>query len=139
MGRRATRVWARVLPLAVLGTGCLVRIERVRDPGFAFDEAREDAEAVRGRPGPARELNLVAYNPHEGKLVRISVPLWLVRAQRPAALDQDLGLELEGDEDRRLVRRLRQHARWEELQRAALGPLLEVYEDGGERVFVWLR
>jgi hypothetical protein len=123
--------------LAALQAGCMVRVTRVSDPGTAFERAREEALGFSGHRGPARELNLLAFDASERKLVRVSLPLWLLRT-----VDHDIDWEDLDPEDE--YGRLRRHRklgrlRWEDIERAAPGILMEVVEDEGERVLVWLR
>jgi len=113
-------------------TGCMVEVtvDRVADPGPAFARARREALRHQGRRGPAQQLNLVAYDRDEQQLVRLSVPMWLVRE-----LDDD-DIQLEGHDA--VERRLRRHLRLRDLQEAGPGILLEVEEHDG-RVLIWLR
>jgi hypothetical protein len=121
------------LVAAALGGGCLVQIDHVSDPYRAFERARTEALAVAG-PGRPHELNVLAYDASERELVRVSLPLWLVRkAQGRIDWDGDHGRE--GDVRARVSERLR-HLKWEE---AGRGILMEAEEDGGEQVLIWLR
>ena len=121
---------------ALLGAGCLVQITQVRNPEPIFREARAEAERYAGRPGPARHLNVLVWSPDEGELVRVSVPMWLVRrAVRHADWDE---LDLDSD-DERVKGILKRRLRLEELEKAGLGMLVEVEEEDGEQVLVWLR
>lgn len=121
-----------VVAAALAATGCLVEVtvDRVADPGPAFDKARKEALRYQGRRGPAHQLNLVAYDRDDGELVRISVPMWVVRE-----LDDD---ELHFDGHDAVERKLRRHLRVRDLQEAGPGILLEVEERDG-RVLIWLR
>ena len=120
---------------AVLQAGCLVHVERVADPTAAFRKARAEAQRVQGQPGPARQLNVLVYDPDEGELTRVSVPMWLAKK---AAGHVDIDAELDGDEDD-AVRRVKRRLPLAALDKAELGLLAEVDEDGGEQVLVWLR
>ncbi len=131
---------ARCLLAAALGltsAGCLVQIETVRDPTPHFERARREAERLQGRPGPAHELNVLVYDADDRKLVRVQVPMWLARkiANR---VDWDEERRGDGDEER-VKRTLRRHVDLREIEKAGLGILVEVVEDGGEQVLVWLR
>jgi hypothetical protein len=120
--------------LAVATAGCLVDIEKVADPGPAFRQARAQAERLSGRPGPAGQLNVLVYDRGERQLVRVSLPMWMVRkmAERDGA---DLDFEGHGgDAARRAARKLR----LEDIEQAGLGILTEVEEEGGDQVLVWL-
>lgn len=119
---------ALVLLLAVQSTGCLfeVAVEKVKDPTAAFRQARAEAERLQGRRGPAHEVNVLVYDRNEGELVRASVPMWLVRK---AGRHVDADVEL----DRKLGRHLR------DIEKAGLGILVEVEEEDGDQVLVWLR
>jgi hypothetical protein len=124
-----------VVAVAVAGSGCLVHVDHVREPEAAFQEAREDAARARRHGGAPHELGLLAYDPSDGELVRVELPLWLVR--RACQDGGDFGVTLDDDRLERLGA-LRQRWRWEDLEDAGPGVLLEVH-DAGERVLVWLR
>lgn len=132
-GRRTAGALAALL--AGLSAGCLVEIERVADPRAAFAQARREAARHQGRPGPARHVNVLVYDREEGQLVRVSVPMWLARK---IARHED-GFELDLGGDGRAEEKVKRHVRLEEIEKAGLGVLVEVEEDGGDRVLVWLR
>lgn len=130
---------AAVVALGLLGAleaGCIVHVTHVSDPGSAFLRAREEALRAAPRGARATELNVLAWDPGDREMVRVSVPLWLVRkADRHADWDLDFGDE----RDRGRWRRRMDGMRWEDIERAGPGILLEVMEDEGDRVLVWLR
>jgi len=134
---------ASVLGLAVAALGlaesaCLVQITHVADPRPIFGAARAEADRLTGRPGRAHELNVLVWNHDDHELVRVSLPMWIVRrAERHIDWDVDA---FDGDRDARdHVREAMRHVRLEDLEKAGLGILAEVEEDGGDRVLVWLR
>ena len=131
-----------LLAAALLGcfeVGCLVQIEHVGDASREFAAARGEALRVQGRPGPAKEFNALVFDKSEHKLVRVSVPMWLVRKVAKHAQDgDDDRAERDGDEDY-AARAVRRHVSWQEVERAGLGILVEVQEDDGAQVLVWLR
>ena len=137
--------FARCLLAATLGlvsAGCLVQIETIRDPSAHFERARREAERFQGRPGPAHELNVLDYDADDHKLVRVQIPMWLARkiANKVDWDDDRRGDDRRGDPDEERVKRaLRRHVDLHEIERAGLGILVEVVEDGGEQVLVWLR
>jgi hypothetical protein len=118
-----------VLLGAALGAGCFVQIDHTAHPERAFEEAREEAARFQGVPGRAHTVKVLVYDPKDEKLIRVSVPLWLARKMA----DQD-----KGDADE-ISGRLRGHVDLGELEKAGRGALVEVEDDGGERVLVWLR
>ncbi len=120
-----------VIAATALSAGCLVNIEEVSDPGPAFAEARAEAARVEGRPGPADRLEVLVYNRHDGQLIRVSFPMWVVEKMD----DEEIDLDLDDD----AVKRVRSHLKLSELKTAPLGPLVEVEEEGGDQVLVWLR
>jgi hypothetical protein len=129
------------LVVATLGLGeaaCLVQITHVTDPRPIFGEARAEAERLTGRPGRAHELNVLVWNHGDRELVRVSLPMWIVRkAERHIDGDDDAF-----DGDRRAkdhVRDALRHVRLEDLEKAGVGILAEVEEEGGDQVLVWLR
>jgi hypothetical protein len=132
-----TLVVAAVGALAAAQAGCLVHVTRVSDPGTAFAQAREEAQRFVGRPGPASELNVLAFDPSARKLVRVSVPLWLLRSAE-GEIDWD---DIDPDDEHGRWRRNRKldRLRWKDIERSAPGILMEVLEDEGDRVLVWLR
>lgn len=122
---------------AAFQAGCLVTVEHASNPAPAFEKARSEAQAVAGRPGPAHELNVLVFDPAESELVRVRVPMWMARTFAREGHVEAFG---EGDpaEDR-AARAVRRHVSLKDLERAGLGVLLEVAEDDGEQVLIWLR
>jgi hypothetical protein len=118
--------------LAVLQTGCLVEVRKVSDAASAFRAARAEAARYQGRPGPARRLNVLVFDPDEHELVRVSLPFWLAR-KCEGHIDWD------GDHGDRIAQRVRRHVRLDELEKAGLGLLADIEEDDGAQVLVWLR
>jgi hypothetical protein len=119
---------------ALLQAGCFVHVEKVADATAAFREARTEALRVQGQPGPPRELNVLVYDPADTELVRVSVPMWLAR-KAAGHVDWE---DLDG-RDRDVARRLRRRVPLEAIEKAGLGILAEVEDEGGEQVLVWLR
>jgi hypothetical protein len=113
---------------------CLVQVTRVNDPTAVFEQAYREASRYQGRPGPAHELNLLVFDRDEKKLVRVSVPMWMVRtAERHVRWEKELA------EDDEVARHVRRHVRLEDIEKAGLGLLADVEEDEGAKVLVWLR
>lgn len=130
-----------ILLLATLaGSACLVQIENVRDPRPQFAAARREAERLQGRKGPAKELNVLVYDASDRKLVRVSIPMWLAR-RIEEKVDWEKEIDWDGDERERdrYARSVRRHVNLREIEKAGLGLLVEVDEEGGEQVLVWLR
>jgi hypothetical protein len=119
--------------------GCLIQIDHCENAEAAFREARAEASRVAGRSGSASQVNVLVFDPDDEKLVRIRVPMWLAKkAYRIAEPDGELEFELDHD-DRDLARHLKRRVSLEELEKAGPGLLVEVDEDDGEQVLVWLR
>jgi len=78
-------------------------------------------------------VQVLVYDPSDGELVRVSVPLWLARKAADEA-DFDLGEEL----GEKLEGRLR-GIRLSELEKVGRGALVEVEDEDGTQVLVWLR
>jgi hypothetical protein len=78
--------------LAFTTVGCLVNITHVSNPDRYFEDAMRSARSVAGREGPARELRVLVYDADERKLVRVEVPLSLVRRLAEAE-DWDFDLD----------------------------------------------
>ena len=130
--------WARavaVAGLAVVETGCFVTVTKVADPRPVFDQARLEAERQAGRKGPASELHVLVYDPADDELVRVSVPMWLARKLDRAEW-KDVELDRETEDVGRL---LRKRVRLADLEKAGLGTFVEVEEEDGEQVLVWLK
>jgi hypothetical protein len=123
---------AAVLVAGLIEAACLVDVEKVSNPGPAFAKARREAAQAARQGGRADSLNVLAYDPEDQELVRVSVPMWLVRKMDCDDSDLDLG-------DDKTRRKLERHLRLEEIQKAGPGVLVEVEEEGGEQVLVWLR
>ena len=119
---------------ALLQAGCLVNIEHTTDPTAAFQEARTEALRFQGKPGPAHRLNVLVYDPADGEMVRVSVPMWLAR-KAASHVDWDDAQGPEGN----AARHVRRHIRLEDIEKAGLGILAEVSDEDGEQVLVWLR
>jgi hypothetical protein len=134
----------RVTPLAVvlaavLSSACFVKVEkleRAADAAAAFRDARAEIARIQGSRGPAHELNVLVYDPGDREMVRVSVPLWLARKFEGQVDWDDLDDDDPGD---RVARRLRHRVRLEDLEKAGRGVVVEVEDDGGEQVLVWLK
>ena len=113
--------------------GCLVDIRHdVADPESAFQKAREEAARVQGQPGPPHHLNVLVYDRGDRELVSVSTPLWLARKVGGLALED----ARDDDDGAALARRCLAP---ENLAKAGLGVLVEVEEDEGNQVLVWLK
>jgi hypothetical protein len=149
-----------VAAVALLETACLVQITHVSDPSPLFREARAEAARLAGRRGPAHEVNVLVWNRDERELIRVSLPMWIVRkaerhidwrehdwdledngglggAERPPAQRAREGFTPERAKEQ--VRDALRRVRIEDIEKAGLGVLAEVEEDGGDQVLVWLR
>jgi hypothetical protein len=130
---------AAIIGVSCLPLGCLVQVEHVQDPSREFARARAEAVRLQGRPGPAHEVNVLAFDSDEGKLVRISVPMWLARRiEAEARHDEPVearGRLADGDDAEQVLHRLRIR----DVEKAGLGILVEVAEDQGDKVLVWLK
>lgn len=131
--------------LAFATVGCLVNVTHVSNPDRYFEEARRSAQAVAGQRGPARELRVLVYDADERKLVRVELPLGLVRRLADhGEFDWDFDFDdhdvcSSGSRGCAEARRKLRKFRGRDLEKLPLGPLVEVTEDDGERVFVYLR
>ena len=121
----------------LLEMGCIVEFTKVADPRPMFQQARLEAGRYAGRPGRAHEVNVLVYERDEGQLIRVSVPIWLVKKMEGHVDWNDVDLD---DDDADHVRRvLKRRLRMEDIEKAGLGMLLEVDEKDGEQVLVWLK
>jgi hypothetical protein len=124
-----------LLAAATLASGCLVQVEKVQDPSAAFAVARAEADRVQGRAGRPGHLEVLVYDRGEGQLVRASLPMWLVRK-----VDERDDLDLDfGGQGGRAAEAVRRHLCLADIERAGRGVLVEVEEEGGDQVLVWLR
>jgi hypothetical protein len=126
-----------VAALGLAEAGCLVQITHVADPRPMFSAARLEAERLSGRSGRAHELNVLVWNRDDGELVRVSLPMWLVRKAESRIDWRDERSEGDGPEHH--VRQALRRVRLEDIEKAGLGILAEVEEDDGNQVLVWLR
>lgn len=133
-----TRLLVAAIAVAALSSGCLVQIEHVRDPRPYFEAARREAARLQGRRGPAKELNVLVYDAGEQKLVRVSLPMWLAR-KIESRVDWHRDDARDSDDRDRVERSVRRHVNLKEIEKAGLGLLVEVEDDDGEQVLVWLR
>jgi hypothetical protein len=122
---------------ALLETGCIVQITKVADPRPIFAQARLEAGRYAGRPGRAHEVNVLVYEPDEGQLIRVSLPIWLVKKME-RHVDWD-DVDVDGDVAEHVKRVLKRRIRLEDIEKAGLGTLVEVDEEDGEQVLVWLK
>ncbi len=105
------------------------------DPQAAFARARADVARVQGRPGRPGHLEVLVYDRAEGELVRASLPMWLVRK-----IDDGDEVDLDfGDEGARRRSGSGAGSASKDIEQAGRGILVEVEEEGGDQVLVWLR
>jgi hypothetical protein len=123
--------------LALLQAACLVEIHHVREADAAFRAAREEVAREQGRPGRPHRLNVLVFDPSDGELVKVSMPLWLARKVQGHIhwQDDDGG----GDTTDRVARRLARRVTVDDLAKAGRGLLADVEDDDGSQVLVWLR
>ena len=136
MGRRLVTVLALALA-AVLETGCLVSIDHVDDPAAAFAAAKREAERFAGKKGPAHHVNVLVWDRNDREMVKVSVPMWLARKFENAHAEWQE--DDSDDPESRVARRVKRHVSLKDLEKAGLGVLVEVEEDEGDRVLIWLR
>ena len=81
-------------------------------------------------------MNVLVFEPDDQQLVKVSIPLWLARK-----IAKHEGGEMdEGDEvGERVQRRLEHRLKLEDLEKAGRGTVVEVEDDDGSQVLVWLR
>jgi len=80
------------------------------------------------------DIHVLVWDRGEEKLVRVSVPMWLVRK---AAEHGDAHLDFD-DDSGEVARHLKPRLRWKDVEKAGLGVLAEVEEEDGDQVLVWL-
>ena len=82
------------------------------------------------RPGRIETLRVLAYDEHAGKLVNVSIPMWLLRmfpSKRMSFLS-DNGIDFDSD---------RVHVTLEDLERRGPGLVLDQSDRRGSQVLVW--
>jgi len=121
--------------LVLVQAACLIEIREVRDPGPAFREARDQAERDQRRPGRAHRINVLVFDADEGRLVRVSMPIWLA-----SRIEGQVDLGDEGDRalERSVGPGLARRIRVKDLAPAGRGLIADVEDDDGQ-VLVWLR
>ena len=124
------------LLVAALTTGCFVEVRHVSDPGRAFERARAEAAEVARHPGRAQQLNVLVYERDDQQLIKVSLPMWIARK-----IAKHEGGEIDFDDEvgERVQRRLEHRLRLEDLEKAGRGMVVEVEDDDGSQVLVWLR
>src|SRR5690349_6943625 len=90
-------------------------------------------ELLKGRSAPATKLEVVrvlAYDTRAGKLVRISIPFWLLRLapSRHFSVLDDNGIDFDSD---------RVHVTIDDLERRGPGLILDQTDRRGSKVLVW--
>ena len=123
-----------LLGLSLLASGCLVEVRTVSDPGPELRRARAEVEDVARHPGPAKSVHVIVYEPDERKLVKVDVPLWLVHKFKDQDDEIDLGHEISGRASDHLKR-----VCLRDLEKVGRGAFVEVQDDDGTQVLVWLR
>ena len=127
-----------VVMAAGLSAGCLIQVNHCTNADAAFREARAEAQRIVGRSGSARQVNVLVFDPDDEKLVRIQVPMWLAKKVYRTAEGGANEIDFD-DGERDVARQLRRRVRLEDLEKAGPGILVEVEEDDGQQVLVWLR
>jgi hypothetical protein len=128
---RMRRFMGRCLPsrgavlLLALGLSACVRTRHLTDAVPVFAKARAEAARAQGEPGRPGRLNVLVFEPEDGELTEIKLPMWL---WRKFAKEADFG-------DETIAEALKPEA----LDRAGRGLLLEVEDEDGGQVLVWLR
>lgn len=123
-----TRLLARAaVALLAVGLGaCFVDTRTIDDATPVFAKARAEAARVQGTPGRPGRLKVLVFEPEERELTEVSVPMWLWRR---------IGKDVDFGDGAEMAEALRPEA----LDRAGRGLLLEVAEEDGGQVLVWLR
>jgi hypothetical protein len=124
------------LLVATLTAGCFVEVNHVDDPRPAFNRARAEAAAVAGHSGRAHQVNVLVYEPDDQQLVKVSIPLWIARKIAKHEGGETL---LDDEVGERVQRRLEHRLKLEDLEKAGRGTVVEVLDDDGSQVLVWLR
>jgi len=120
---------------AVAGMGC-VSIHHVDDPTAAIGAARAEAQRLQQQPGHAHRINVLVFDPDDGEMVRVSLPIWLAsKFEHQAGLGAEAGRAM----DRGVGAELARHITLKELAAAGRGLIADVEDEDGSQVLVWLR
>jgi hypothetical protein len=79
---------------------------------------------------------VLVYDPHDRELVKVCLPMWIARK---IAGHEEGEIDFDDEAGARVRERLGRRLRFEDLERAGLGTLVEVEDDDGSQVLVWLR
>jgi hypothetical protein len=123
-----------LLGLSLLASGCLVEVRTVSDPGPELRRARAEVDEIARHPGPAKSVHVLVYDADERKLVKVDVPLWLVHKFKDEDDEIDFGHDISGRASDHLKK-----VRLSDLEKVGRGALVEVEDDDGTQVLVWLR
>jgi hypothetical protein len=107
----------------------LIELRRDDEPVLHRDLLKRQAEAD-GDGRKLESLRVLAYDPRERKLVRVSIPFWLLRlapSKRFSFLN-DNGIDFDSDRVRLTV---------EDLERRGPGLILDQKDRKGSQVLVW--
>jgi hypothetical protein len=112
-----------------VGQQPLIELKHGGEPVFHRDQLKPKAEAeVEGRKIEA--IRVMAYDPGARKLVRVSIPFWLLRlapSKRLSFLD-DNGIDFDSDNV---------HLTLEDLERRGPGLIIDQEDRHGSHVLVW--
>jgi hypothetical protein len=92
-------------------------------------EAVVEREPSEEHPGDVSSLHVMVWDPHEDKVVRVTMPFWIVR------LTGDRPLNVQAGDSRLRINRLRVSAR--DIERLGPGLILDHVERSGERILIW--
>jgi hypothetical protein len=112
-----------------VGQQPLIELRRGDEPVFHRDLLKPQAEAE-GEGRKLEAIRVMAYDPGARKLVRVSIPFWLLRlapSKRLSFLD-DNGIDFDSDNV---------HLTLEDLERRGPGLILDQTDRRGSHVLVW--
>ncbi len=138
---KRTIPWQAVAALALMAglSGCVgIRIVgNIRDAGPYFEKAQARIEKIHRsfphREGRPHRLHLLVHDSSSDKLVKLSVPMWIVEACLEAGAEA-----AEGKDEFKFERRYK--VDWRSIEDlSGVGPgLLVQVEDEQNRVLIWL-
>jgi hypothetical protein len=103
---------------------------RFEDTGDGARRVVVDKPATNATPKPLTSLNVAMYEKNAGKLVRFSMPFWLVRL----APEGQIHIR---DRDDEVIRAVKGRLSPRELEALGPGLLVDTVDDDGARVLVW--
>jgi hypothetical protein len=89
----------------------------------------DEKARMRAEGAPLENLHILAWDPDEDKLVRLTIPFWLLRLKSGGRIRLNSGTDIFDADDMNLT--------VEDLERHGPGLILDAAERNGQRVLIW--